>query len=262
MLSFKTLFINTTKIYGIFDVKNEYFCVLFNYLLSLLYLKTILLEKNLISYIMKITFYIFILFFSMVSIKGQMKVFDSTYINRIDNLARSFENEKKYESALIQYAYLKKIDSAGKAGKNAEIKIAQLLLICQNQIYNLLKGKWILKKSIENENSVLKSTQTIEVKEDLITFHDTQNVIFEYNLQHQPFFINLFGEYPSLKIENEIWVLNFRTINNEERLIWMKKIDKNGNFQGMIDDRGIIMDPKKRKEALEKEIYTYFVKLK
>lgn len=191
-----------------------------------------------------------------------MKVFDSAYINRIENLARGFENEKNYEAALTQYAYLKKIDSSGKTGQHATIKIGQLLPICQDQVYNNLKGKWILKQNIETEESVLKSTQTIEVKDHLITFQKGQKILFEYNLQQQPLFINFLNEFPSLKIDHEIWVLSFRKINNDERLIWMKKIDKNGNFQGMIDDRAIIIDPQKRKEALEKEIYTYFVKLK
>lgn len=212
---------------------------------------------------MRITFYFFIAYFlvaNAVPIKGQMKVFDSAYINRIDHLARGFENEKSYEAALFQYAYLKKIDSSGKAGKHAAIKMIQLLPICQDQTYQKLKGKWILKHTIETEKSVLKLTETIETKDHLITFQNAQKIILEYNLQHDPLFINLLGEFPSLKIDDEVWTLSFRKINNEERLIWMKKIDKNGNFQGMIDDRAIIRDPQKRKEALENEIYTYFVK--
>lgn len=191
-----------------------------------------------------------------------MKKFDSAYITKIEKTAISFENGKNYEDAMLQYAYLKKIDSSGKAGKNAAMKITQLLPICQHDKYKTLEGKWMLKQNIEYENSVLKSTKTLEVKDNLIIFRDTQNILFEYSLHDNPLFINLFGEFPSLKIDDEVWTLSFRKINNEERLIWMKKIDKNGNFQGMIDDRAIIRDSQKRKEALEKEIYTYFVKVK
>ena len=69
-------------------------------------------------------------------------------------------------------------------------------------------------------------------------------------------------DYPSLKIgNNETWILNFREINNERRLIFEKRMDKNGQVWGMIDDRGIIKDKEKRKKASEGEIHTYYIKI-
>lgn len=66
-----------------------------------------------------------------------------------------------------------------------------------------------------------------------------------------------------IKFENgEVWTLWFRDANNEIRLIWENNINKNGDFLIHTDDRGVIKNKELRKIELEKEIFTYYIKIK
>lgn len=207
-------------------------------------------------------FFIIVFFLLGCHLSCQMRVSDSTFIKSQKIRAENLENKKDYINALNQYLYLYELDSSGINGISAKNKIDQLLPICRKLIYDKLKGKWKIKKNFERENSILKNVQYINVSNNEIVFIDDKANETRYNLELNPFFSNVVSEFPSLRIDDEVWLINFRKINKETRLIWIKKIDKEGSFIATIDDRGIIKDPQKRKIALENEIHTYFVKTK
>ena len=58
---------------------------------------------------------------------------------------------------------------------------------------------------------------------------------------------------------NEIWEFTFKKVKREKRLLVFIIKDANGSRSFLLDERGIIKDQKKRKEALKKEVKTYYV---
>ena len=207
-------------------------------------------------------FFSFILSFLSFHLNSQMKIYDSTFLKNQKIIAENFEKEKDYINSLNQYSYLSKIDSSSTNAIDFKNKINQLLPICRNLVYNELKGKWKIKQNYESENSILKNSKYLIISNNEIIFLDDKSKEIKYNLISNPFFLNIFNEFPSIKIDNEIWLISLRKINNETRLIWTKKMDKNENLLMTIDEREIIRDPEKRRIALENEIHTYFVKVR
>ena len=205
---------------------------------------------------------IFLLFFSS-QFFAQIKNLNKEQIQFYRNKAKVFETNKQFEEALRLYYFIAERDSISSFKKLIDNKIDSLIPIIRNETILKLNGKWKLVKNIESDSTNINFTEFIEFKNSKIMFYDNRYKIQTIELILEPIKSNIFDSILGLKIgENETWSLSFREINNESRLIWKKRIDKNGHIWGMIDDRGIIRDPIKRKEALEGEIHTYYKAIK
>jgi len=177
--------------------------------------------------------------------------------------AEKYELEHKYIEALNCYYNILKLENSSNYSKNARTKIRLLLPICRKEIIEKLKGTWKLKQRFDYDyNSNLKFSEYLEVEDNQLYFVDKSNeIILEINLNDNPFIYTDFAGFPSLKIDKEIWSISIRELRREKRLRCRKHIDYNGNLLCKIDERGIIINKKKRKIALEKEIDTYYVKI-
>jgi hypothetical protein len=177
-----------------------------------------------------------------------------------------FEVKKDYSEALRLYYKIRSADSLSDLSKRANNKIDILLQIVKNEAIIKLNGKWRLKELKSNDTNIV-FTKLIQINNKEILYIEEvggkEEVITNQSFYIEPYIKNEYYEFPTIKSgKNEVWVLSFRKIKNEERLIWERKVDKNGNIYMTIDDRGNIRDSIKRKKALEDEIHTYYVKVK
>ena len=178
------------------------------------------------------------------------------------NKALSFEKNNQLEESLIWYFFIYQRDTISQDKKFVQKKIDSLIPIVRKATIHKLKGKWKLSNNLEKDSTNIIFSDLIKFTNKKIIFFNKSKKIRTEKLKIEPFTYRLSYDYPSLKIgNNETWILNFREINNERRLIFEKRMDKNGQVWGMIDDRGIIKDKEKRKKALEGEIHTYYIKI-
>lgn len=178
------------------------------------------------------------------------------------NKALSFEKNNQLEESLRWYFFIYQKDTISQDRKFVQKKIDSLIPIVRKATIHKLKGKWKLSNNLERDSTNIIFSDLIKFTNKKIIFFNKSKKIRTEKLKIEPFTYRLSYDYPSLKIgNNETWILNFREINNERRLIFEKRMDKNGQVWGMIDDRGIIKDKEKRKKALEGEIHTYYIKI-
>ena len=178
------------------------------------------------------------------------------------NKALSFEKSNQLEESLRWYFFIYQKDTISQDRKFVQKKIDSLIPIVRKATIHKLKGKWKLSNNLERDSTNIIFSDLIKFTNKKIIFFNKSKKIRTEKLKIEPFTYRLSYDYPSLKIgNNETWILNFREINNEHRLIFEKRMDKNGQVWGMIDDRGIIKDKEKRKKALEGEIHTYYIKI-
>ena len=178
------------------------------------------------------------------------------------NKALSFEKSNQLEESLRWYFFIYQKDTISQDRKFVQKKIDSLIPIVRIATIHKLKGKWKLSNNLERDSTNIIFSDLIKFTNKKIIFFNKSKKIRTEKLKIEPFTYRLSYDYPSLKIgNNETWILNFREINNERRLIFEKRMDKNGQVWGMIDDRGIIKDKEKRKKALEGEIHTYYIKI-
>ena len=178
------------------------------------------------------------------------------------NKALSFEKSNQLEESLRWYFFIYQKDTISQDRKFVQKKIDSLIPIVRKATIHKLKGKWKLSNNLERDSTNIIFSDLIKFTNKKIIFFKKSKKIRTEKLKIEPFTYGLSYDYPSLKIgNNETWILNFREINNERRLIFEKRMDKNGQVWGMIDDRGIIKDKEKRKKALEGEIHTYYIKI-
>lgn len=135
--------------------------------------------------------------------------------------------------------------------------------LIQKSIINKLKGTWKLAQNNDSGSTNIIFSDYIVFTDKRIKFYNQKKKLKSSKLIFEPIKNNFFEDTMGLKFgENEIWTLDFREINNELRLVWNRKIDKDGNLRIRTDDRQIIKDPIKRQKALEGEIHTYYIKIK
>ncbi|WP_152909122.1 hypothetical protein [Chryseobacterium sp. Hurlbut01] len=203
--------------------------------------------------------YILVMFFFILSITIRAQN-NLEIIKNYEEKALNYENEGKLLEALNYYYAILKQDTLDN-GKNAIKKIEYLLPKCRELFYNEIKGKWKLKKKLDLDYySNIKYTNLILVENNRIFFNNNKINVSEINLESNPFSYNDFSGFPSIKLEKEIWHFSSRIVNGQKRLILRKQTDKNGNLIAKLDHRGIIIDNRKRKKALKKEIDTYYIK--
>ena len=169
------------------------------------------------------------------------------------NKALSFEKSNQLEESLRWYFFIYQKDTISQDRKFVQKKIDSLIPIVRKATIHKLKGKWKLSNNLERDSTNIIFSDLIKFTNKKIIFFNKSKKIRTEKLKIEPFTYRLSYDYPSLKIgNNETWILNFREINNERRLIFEKRMDKNGQVWGMIDDRGIIKDKEKRKmETIE-----------
>ena len=178
------------------------------------------------------------------------------------NKALSFEKNNQLEESLRWYFFIYQRDTISQDKKFVQKKIDSLIPIVRKATIHKLKGKWKLSNNLERDSTNIIFSDLIKFTNKKIIFFNKSKKIRTEKLKIEPFTYRLSYDYPSLKIgNNETWILTFRDINNERRLIFEKRMDKKGQVWVMIDDRGIIKDKEKRKKALEGEIHTYYIKI-
>ncbi|PKB15727.1 hypothetical protein [Flavobacterium sp. 5] len=150
-----------------------------------------------------------------------------------------------------------------------------MLILCinvysQNVVQKELKGRWKMQKNENFNNTDINFGEFLKFNDNEINFFKIESGKEEEESIKKITFIYDFGNQhynndrcQLIKFENgEVWELTLRLINNETRLIWELKMDKNGSFIILADDRGVIKNPELRKKALEGEINTYYIKIK
>ena len=201
-------------------------------------------------------FLLFIFLFSLANAQTRLET-----INNYEKKAIEYENDGKYFDAINYYYTISKMDTLSK-GNNALKKIEILLPKCRELFFQEIKGKWKLKRKLDLDYySNIKFTKYIKIENNSITFYEnSKNIVSQINLENEPFSYNMFAGFPSLKLGNEIWSFSVRKVNGQNRLRLRKHIDKNGKLIVRIDERGIIIDKRKREKALRREIDTYYIK--
>ena len=163
-------------------------------------------------------------------------------------------------NAFHSVSYLKDIDSVptNEYEIKARKKIDSLLPIFQKLEIKKLKGKWKLKQLTTEKYNY----EFIEITDEEILFFDknSNTPIRIEKIEFAPYDdTEMSLPLSQLKFKNnEIWDFNIRKVKKETRLITDVVRDENGIGYFLVDDRGIIKDPKARKKAYEGEISTYY----
>ncbi|WPO82442.1 hypothetical protein SD427_17005 [Chryseobacterium sp. JJR-5R] len=192
-----------------------------------------------------------------ISIRAQNSL---EIIKGYEEKAINYENEERLIEALNYYSVISRQDTLD-IGKRAIKKIELLLPKCRELFYNEIKGNWKLKKKFDLDYySNIKYTDFIKVENNRIFFINSKKIVSEIDLESNPFSYNAIAGFPSIKLEKEIWYFSIRVVNGQKRLRLRKKTDKNGNLIATLDHRGVIINERKTKKALKKEINTYYIK--
>ncbi|WP_234111751.1 hypothetical protein [Chryseobacterium sp. R2A-55] len=203
-------------------------------------------------------FLLIIFLLTINSINAQSNI---ELINNYEKKAAELEKDGNYFEAINYYYTISQMDTF-RNGENAIKKIEILIPKCRELFYQEIKGKWKLKKKFDLDYySNIKFTKFIKIENNTITFYEnSKNMVSQINLENQPFSYNMFAGFPSLKLGKEIWSFSVRKVNGQKRLCLRKHVDKNGNLIGLLDDRGIIINKRKREKALKQEIDIYYIK--
>lgn len=210
--------------------------------------------------------FLYIIFQFSLSISAQENM-DSIILSKqkeyieIGEKALKKSKSMKALNAFHSVSYLKDIDSVptNEYEIKARKKIDSLLPIFQKLEMKKLKGRWKLKQ-LTNEKY---NYEFIEITDEEILFFDKNS--------NTPIRIEKieFAPYDDTELtlplsqlifkNNEIWDFNIRKVKKETRLIIDVVRDENGVGYYLVDDRGIIKDPKARKKAYEGKINTYYI---
>ena len=147
------------------------------------------------------------------------------------------------------------------------ILFSTINIYSQNNFQKNIDGKWKLEK-VYDKSTFLNFGEYLKILGNEIHFYNLVNwketnltIIKFYYIDYTDGYYHNKDSQQLIKLENgEVWELRLRIINNETRLIFDLKITEEGYYLVSADDRGIIRDPKERKEALEGEINTYYIK--
>ena len=141
-----------------------------------------------------------------------------------------------------------------------------LKVFSQQNDFENFNGKWKLSENYtENIKTEIIFSEILLIENNKIIFQNSQNkesVTLSFKLiKHHEKYINC-QIYKMVKLENgEIWELEFREKKNQKRIIWKCIKDSEGASWIQLDERSMIRDPEKRKNALEREINTYYTKI-
>jgi hypothetical protein len=211
-------------------------------------------------YIIRLYFLILLLF--SLNLKAQKSLSQKDWFES----GEKFLKKKNYEFATSQFYMAEKYGSDTIIKKVAKKKIDSILPIAQKKIINELKGDWRLKE-LNYDPYPGKFTEHIRITDNDIVFYKLDSNNTEVKLRKEQI---RFLSYDSLNDDfsarififknSEVWTFS---VSNKKRI---KKLypeiyrDSDGNRQHLLDERFIIIDKKARKKAMEKEIYTFYVK--
>lgn len=140
-------------------------------------------------------------------------------------------------------------------------------LYSQNNFEDDIKGVWKIKQKI-NYDTCIDFNDYVRFKSNEIHFFTVESgievvkSILKYELIYYFEFHSKFITGQLIKLFNgEVWELNFKEIDDEIRLIWTPKKNKEGEYISVVNHRGIIKDPERRKTAYEKESGAYYIKV-
>ncbi|WP_310557257.1 hypothetical protein [Flavobacterium sp.] len=138
-------------------------------------------------------------------------------------------------------------------------KIDSLLPLIQKKEIQKWKGKWKLEQLRTNHFDY----KCIEIMENKILFYDKSDLDIPSRIEDIKFVAYNpleFIRYPfTLVFKNkEVWEFGAEKVKFEIRLFPYLKSSSDGRIYLSIDHRGIMKDPVKRKEALAREIRTYY----
>ena len=188
--------------------------------------------------------------------------------NRIEwfESGQKYLRKRKLEVAVSQFFM------ANKYGKKSDIqilarqKIDSLLPIIYKKILKEWKGNWKIKELHSSRYSA-KLSEYIRIDDDKIVFYQKDSNGKETIIRSE---LIRFFPYDSMKafyslrkvvFENsEVWSFEIEKKKSQKRLYPALNRDSSGCGYVVVDERGFISDRKLRKEALKKEIYTFYVK--
>jgi hypothetical protein len=168
------------------------------------------------------------------------------------------------------------LDGSGKKNcmKNLMFTLVMLVIVSNLHSQNVFKediiGVWKLKQKNDSD-TFLNFGEYLRFINNEIHFFDiedgeeTNATVIKFKFMDKIDFLSkgLYTIYGQLiKFPNgEVWELKFENVNDETRLFWIPRQNSNGEFIMILDERGIIKDPERRKKAYEREIHTYYIKL-
>ncbi|CAM3703749.1 hypothetical protein FSS13T_18700 [Flavobacterium saliperosum S13] len=210
------------------------------------------------------TLLLYFIFLCALNINSQSKV-DSTlhfaqkkYFKKGERALKN-SNKLKALEAFHAVCYLKDHSVINdKIEQNARKRIDSLLPFFQKKELKKWQGRWKLKQL----TYLPYNYEYIEFANDKVFFYEknsTEPARVE-KVKFAPYNDSEMVSYSQLIFENtEILQFTFKREQKEKRLIVEMIREANGDLHFLLDERSIIKDPKKRKEALAKEIRTYYI---
>jgi hypothetical protein len=154
------------------------------------------------------------------------------------------------------------LDGSGKKNcmKNLMFTLVMLVIVSNLHSQNVFKediiGVWKLKQKNDSD-TFLNFGEYLRFINNEIHFFDIEDGKIDFLSKG---LYTIYGQL--IKFPNgEVWELKFENVNDETRLFWIPRQNSNGEFIMILDERGIIKDPERRKKAYEREIHTYYIKL-
>lgn len=209
----------------------------------------------------KITF--FILFFSYSLLAQEEKSLEDYQI-KYNNKANEYLLKKDGINALHYFHSTIGINLDDEPMTKHEIyarkKVDSLLPIFQEKERKKWKGRWKLKQL----KHLTYNYEYIEISDSTVLFFNKDSINIPCRIEKIKIAnyddLDMFTLLNCLQFENnEIWEFTFKKVKREKRLLVFIIKDANGSRSFLLDERGIIKDQKKRKEALKKEVKTYYV---
>jgi len=211
-------------------------------------------------YTFRLNFIFFLLFFS--NLEAQKSLTQKDWFES----GEKFLKKKNFEFATSQFYMAEKYGSDTIIKKKARKKIDSILPLAQKNIINELKGDWKLKELNYNPYPG-KFPEYIRITDNEVVFYKVGSNNDEIKLRTEQI---RFLPYDSLKYDfsarriifsnSEVWTFWVSRKKRQKKLYPKIYKDSIGNSKILLDERGIIIDKKERKKALQKEIYTYYTK--
>lgn len=179
---------------------------------------------------------------------------------------QKYLKKRKLEVAVSQFYMANKYDKNSDIQILARQKIDSLLPLIYKKIIQEWRGNWKIKELHSSRYSA-KFSEYIHINDDKIVFYQKDSKGKETIIRSE---LIRFFPYDSMKtfyslrkvvFENsEIWSFEVEKKKSQKRLYPTLERDSSGHGYMIIDERSFISDRKLRKEALKKEIYTFYVK--
>lgn len=206
--------------------------------------------------------YIFLLLlFSSINISAQ----NNPYLEQQKKDYDIAEKALKKNNELMALDYYRSacfLDSKNNIGIKSKSIIDSLLP--KHQKSEALKLIWTWKSKQLADNRC--NYEKIKITTQNILFYnkisDKKASRIELIKHHKHHTDDLFLPLHSVKFaNNEIWEFNIETVKNEKRLFPILRMESNGAFYFLNDERGFVKNEEDSIEALKKETRSFYIKL-